>query len=66
MIEAVCTEKIGTLDASGKPEKGRYIAKGDLCRIDDNLQPGLLIKVDYPVPSGRRTAFVRDLRPFAL
>jgi len=64
MKEAVCTEKMQTFDASGRPEKGRYIAPGDKCIIDEILSPGLLIGVDYPVPSGRRKAYVRDLRPF--
>lgn len=57
-----CTRKTDVLDRYGNKEAGRYVAAGDICEI--KLAAGPLIAVDYPTPSGRRTAYVKSLANF--
>jgi len=63
-FKAVCKEKTAVYSAAGAIEKGRYIAKGDVCAIDRILTDDLLIKVSYPTAQGDRKAHIKSLVNF--
>jgi len=50
--------------ADGVLEKNRYIDKGDLCVIEPTVTRNMLVKITYPVSSGTRTAYIKDLGNF--
>lgn len=51
-------------DVNGNREKGRYIAKNDVCKITNIMTDRLLIKVEYPISSGTRTAYLKSVEKF--
>lgn len=61
-MTVTCTAKTKTLNAQGKPEWMRWIDKGDVCEI--RLVSGPLVEITYPTPTGKRTAYLRDLTNF--
>ena len=63
-MTVICTKQTPTLDQTGRKEAGRYVDAGDICEI--RLAVGPLVEVDYPTPSGTRTAYVKSLANFKM
>ena len=62
--QARATATMGVMDSTGRTESGRRIDRGDICTISSQITENLLIQVEYPISSGRRTACVRSLEGF--
>lgn len=62
-VVAKCTKRIGTFDANGKAESGRYIDKNDICTIG-KVTDNVLIEVEYPISKGTRKAYLKSLEHF--
>lgn len=62
-VGCVCTKKVYTLDSTGHPEVGRYIAVGDRCTLE-GITAECLIRVTYPTSKGPRTAYIKSLEGF--
>lgn len=63
-MSVVATAKTSTFNEHGVRESGRYITKGDVCTIKKTVTDNLLIEVEYPVKTGKRTAYIKTLENF--
>ena len=63
-MEVKCIKKTQTYTALGIPESGRYIDKGDACTLYAAITGNLMLRITYPVPGGKRTAYIKDLGNF--
>lgn len=64
ILKVKCTKKTSTYTEDGAQESGRYVAAGDICTIENIITDNLLIKIAYPVSSGTRYAYIKDLGNF--
>ena len=49
---------------NGVIEKGRYIAKNDVCSIKNIMTDNCLIQVEYPTKAGSHIGFIKELSAF--
>ena len=63
-MTVLATTKVYTYDVKGNKECNRYIAKNDVCTITRTITENLLIEIEYPVSSGKRTAYIKTLDGF--
>lgn len=65
-LKVKCSKKSIVYNSNGKVELGRSISVGDICVIDPEITSNLLIKITYPVSSGTRTAYIKQLENFVV
>lgn len=63
-IKVKCKKKTLTYTSAGKMETGRSISVNDVCYIEPSLTSNLLVPITYPVSSGYRTAYIKNLENF--
>lgn len=63
-LKVKCTKKTSVYNKSGRIEIGRSISVGDICSLNTTVASNLLIEITYPVSSGTRTAYIKNLENF--
>ena len=63
-IQVECTKRMSVYNKNGHLEIGRSIDAGDICVISETVTDNLLIPITYPVSSGTRTAYIKNLTNF--
>lgn len=65
-LKVKCTQKTQVYDKNGNKELARYIDAGDICVLDTTITSAIQAKITYPVSSGTRTAYVKNLENFTI
>ena len=65
-LKVKCIKKTSVYDKNGKIETGRSISVGDVCSLDTTVLPNLLMRIIYPVSSGTRTSYIKNLENFVI
>ena len=65
-LKVKCTKKTMVYNKNGKVEIGRSISVGDVCSLNTTISSNLLIEITYPVSSGTRTAYDKNLENFVI
>lgn len=65
-LQVKCTKKTQVYNKNGILEIGRSIDAGDICVINETITSNLLIQIEYPVSSGTRTAYIKNLANFVV
>lgn len=65
-LKVKCIKKTSVYNKNGIIEIGRSISVGDICSLNTTVASNLLIEITYPVSSGTRTAYIKNLENFTI
>lgn len=63
-LKVKCIKKTNVYNKNGRIEIGRSISTGDICSLNATVSSNLLLEITYPVSSGTRTAYIKNLENF--